>query len=193
MLVAHFTAKRVLERHIVQTTDSVGISLFAVERPKLYVRHASWAEMEAIIRASIPADSLSFPTTRCTASVASETLKNKVIEASSRIYNTARGEPPAARRPDATFMNVITTFQSIIESRNVGGRSEDGQPTRPKTLCFSGGIHCETVLGMLSEFFANEEGNVDLTSVCKVLLLPHLSGHFDTYDMVSHRICFSLA
>jgi len=183
--VVHFTSKRVLERHCVQTMDaSIKISLLAVERSRLYlpVSHVSWSEMETIIKDSFPPDSLFF----CTASMASETLKNKVIEASRDIASAVQGDPAAARYTSPTLKKIIPPFQSIIQSRNLESQS---QPTSLKRYYFGGGMHCETVLETLGEFSADilqEEGNGDLLAICQVLLLTHPPGH--QTNTIPHRI-----
>ena len=151
--VIHLTAKRALERHCFRTIDQeVNISLFAAQRSSLVIPAESWPKMEDTIRASFLSD---------TGSSADATAITKVV----KILQDKITRPPANynERSRGSLVNLKTIM--------------DGKP-----LFFRGGMHCETVLRTLKQYFESSPGgddNTNLILICKVILFTYLPAQSD--------------
>ena len=75
-LVVHFTAKRALEKHVLQVpNEGINFSLFSVERSALAIPNGSWSIMEDMIRELFSSEDHSSTLTDVTATKAVEILK----------------------------------------------------------------------------------------------------------------------
>ena len=146
-LVVHFTAKRALEKHVLQVpNEGINFSLFSVERSALAIPNGSWSTMEDMIRELFSSEDHSSTLTDVTATKAVEILKDKV----SKTQNSAKYE------------RLFSEFKLFID--NNGG------------ILLTGGLHCETILATLGKYYKSckfllADDNANLTSICKVLLL----------------------
>jgi hypothetical protein len=150
-LVVHFTAKRALERHCLRIKDQdVNVSLFSVDRSALAIPAGSWSTMKDMMRellSSDPSDDTA------TATKALEILEGKILQ---------------PRQDNPKQNNLLANFKLIIED----------QP-----ILLPGGMHCETVLATIGKYFESilkgdgSDDNVNLTTICKVLLLFYLLTH----------------
>ena len=146
-LVVHFTAKRALEKHVLQVpNEGINFSLFSVERSALAIPNGSWSTMEDMIRELFSSEDHSSTLTDVTATKAVEILKDKV----SKTQNSAK------------YGRLFSEFKLFID--NNGG------------ILLTGGLHCETILATLGKYYKSckfllADDNANLTSICKVLLL----------------------
>jgi hypothetical protein len=145
--VVHLTAKRALERYCNGINRDVNISLFAVERSHLSI--PSWPGMQDILRESFLSDTFESSTSAGDADIASKAIE--LIE--DKIRNPPQKCGQKCRKMLANFANIIMN---------------------KAPLEFKGGLHCETVLATLSQYFKDflieDDSNADLISTCKVLL-----------------------